>query len=77
MSELERRIEDGIHYEHFPSKAQHAQHRRHEKMPGCHAKAKNVVDHEDDDSPRARAVFCGYRYTKDEYNRLKAAEIVD
>ncbi|KAG7353518.1 hypothetical protein IV203_002873 [Nitzschia inconspicua] len=81
MTELERRIEDGIHYEHIQNHYYHhstnhlqqTKFRRHDTSTGA----------TDDDakssaaSVAAKAVFCGYRYTEDEYNRLKSADIVE
>jgi len=78
MSELERRIEDGVNYEHFPAafhQNQNQPHHRRERMPGCHSKAKRISETEDDNIPGVRAVFCGYRYTPEDYNRLKAADV--
>ena len=73
MSELERRIEDGIYYEHLPIINQV---QKKQQMPGCHSKAKRIVDtEEDDDSPGVRAIFCGYRYTPEDYDRLKSADV--
>ena len=77
MSELERRIEDGVYYEHLTDHYQvQKQQQKRDRMPGCHPKAKRIVEtEEDDDSPGVRAVFCGYRYTPDDYNRLKSADV--
>ncbi|KAL3939726.1 MAG: hypothetical protein SGBAC_005591 [Bacillariaceae sp.] len=61
MTELERRIEDGIHYEHIPN--QHSQH---------HGKAYSRTASKDG-MPYSQGVFCGYRYTDEEYGRLKSA----
>jgi len=45
-------------------------------MPGCHPKAKRIVDEEEDGpSNGARAVFCAYRYSDEDYNRLKSADV--
>jgi hypothetical protein len=54
MTELERRIEDGVNYDHFDYT--NARDGRAE----C-------------DGPTVQGVFCGYRYTDDEYDRLKSA----
>ena len=59
MSELDRRIEDGVHYEHEHCKFS-------QKQP------REVAPKED--IPVARGVFCGYRITPEEYNRLKSAD---
>lgn len=58
MSELDRRIEDGVHYEHEHCTSSH-------KQPREFATKEEI--------PVARGVFCGYRYTSLEYNRLKSA----
>ena len=63
MSEMERRIEDGVNYEHPPSTGSRGQQ-----------KSKHAVSPQDDGIPSARGVFVGYRYTKDEYDRLKSAD---
>ncbi len=64
MSELDRRIEDGIHYEH---------RRNHYES---HSKTRRIDDaKDDDDSPPVRAVFCAYHYSEEDYNRLKSADI--
>jgi hypothetical protein len=77
MSELDRRIEDGVHYEHMPHHHDSQnQHQKESRLPGCHSKAKRIVDSgDDDDSNRVRAVFCAYRYSAEDYNRLKSADI--
>ncbi len=66
MSELDRRIEDGIHYEHIPG--------RYESQRQYH-KAKRIADTEEDDPEPVRAVFCAYRYSEEDYNRLKSADV--
>lgn len=58
LSELQRRIEDGAHYEHWPET----------RKPPDSAAA---------DSPVCRGVFCGYRATEEERNRLKSADPED
>ena len=64
-SELERRIEDGVLYEHFEEDSypgtQQNNHRRSNK-PSFQ-----------DTTPKSRGVFCGYRGTKEERDRLKSA----
>mmetsp|Transcript_26598 Transcript_26598/g.57019 ORF Transcript_26598/g.57019 Transcript_26598/m.57019 type:complete len:167 (+) Transcript_26598:166-666(+) len=78
MSEMERRIEDGIHYEHVPNHYHQPQepNKKRGRMPGCHPKAKRIVDEEEDGpSNGARAVFCAYRYSDEDYNRLKSADV--
>ncbi|CAJ1954530.1 unnamed protein product [Cylindrotheca closterium] len=62
MTELERRIEDGINYEHLPN--QRSQH---------HGNTYSRTATKDD-IPYSQGVFCGYRYTDEEYCRLKSAE---
>ncbi len=63
MTELERRIEDGVFYEHIPS-----QLKRHRRFP------ETPISEQDDKIPSTRGVFVGYRYTEEEYNRLKPAD---
>ena len=76
MSELNRRIEDGIHYEHMPHHYESVnQNQKASRMPGCHSNAKRIVEDEDDDINTVRAVFCAYRYSEDDYNRLKSADM--
>ena len=76
MSELDRRIEDGIHYEHIPNRYESEyEHEERRRMPGCHSKAKRIDDNDEDNSSRVRAVFCAYRYTAEDYNRMKSANI--
>lgn len=63
MTELERRVEDGVNYDHFDyAKAKRAQ-----------CKTSNRDGRAESDAPTVHAVFCGYRYTDDEYDRLKSA----
>ena len=64
MTELERRIEDGLNYEHIPldkSKYDSVGNVRTEK-------------HQTESIPSARGVFAGYRFTQEEYDRLKSAD---
>jgi hypothetical protein len=86
MRELERRIEDGIHYEHISNHyttntaGTYLGRRRNH-----HGKSTRVVEEDSEadnfsstaTASAAKAVFCGYRYTEDDYNRLKSAEIID
>jgi hypothetical protein len=63
MTELERRIEDGVHYEHMPSR------------PNANGKSrKNKSKAVCTDSPSVRGIFVGYRATSEEYDRLKCAD---
>ena len=66
MTELERRIEDGIHYDHM----RQCQNQGEE----THSFAENGSKREET-NPSTRAVFCGYRFSQDEYSRLKSANI--
>lgn len=77
MSELDRRIEDGVHYEHMPNYYQSQnEYQKGSRMPGCHSNAKRIFDAEDDDDAHeVRAVFCAYHYSTEDYNRLKSADI--
>jgi hypothetical protein len=65
MTELDRRIEDGVNYEHMPNQA----HRRQSGNKG------NQDSSVDDETPSARGVFCGYRSTSEDYDRLKSANL--
>ena len=57
MSELDRRIEDGIHYEHIPYHYEsHKRYQKGSRMPGCHSKAKRIVDVEDEDEDSASSI---------------------
>ena len=67
MTELERRIEDGVNYEHLPNEP-------HRRAP---ASGKSRKSKPDDDIPLAKGVFCGYRYTTEEYDRLRSARPTD
>ena len=74
MTELERRIEDGIHYEHIqPSRSQH--HSSKDGPSQGNRAFKEKDSEEEESQPKTRAVFCGYRYSEDEYNRLKSADV--
>ena len=64
MTELERRIEDGVHYEHMPQQA-HTRNLPHQQPES---------DFFDKSIPSYRGVFVGYRYTEEEYERLKSAD---
>jgi hypothetical protein len=64
MTELDRRLEDGVNYEHMPSQA-------HKRRSGTKGYQDSSVD---DETPSARGVFCGYRCTSEEYDRLKSAD---
>lgn len=57
LSELQRRVEDGIHYEHWPEASEQSNNHaaKEPELPTC------------------RGVFCGYRVTDEEYARLKSA----
>jgi hypothetical protein len=63
MSELERRVEDGVHYEHITSPINHRQH-----------KSESSKYPQEVDIPTTRGVFVGYRTTHEEYDRLKSAD---
>lgn len=65
MTELERRIEDGINYEHIPSPG---------PASGRKTNSGRSSQNLDDDISEVRGVFCGYRYTTNEYDRLKSAD---
>lgn len=68
VSELERRLEDGIHYEHWPT------------FPKPLSNRKKTALEEESSSPsisKKRGVFCGLRVTDEEYTRLKSADPKD
>ena len=58
VSELERRIEEGMHYEHWATEY------------GSQEKAKRRTNVQ---TNKKRGVFCGYRVTKEEIYRLRSA----
>jgi hypothetical protein len=62
MSELDRRIEDGVHYEHDYCKSSQKKQRKFATK---------------EEMPVARGIFCGYRCTPEEYRRLKSADPKD
>lgn len=62
ISELDQRIEDGIHYEHGQDDTY--SYNRH---------CKTIET--DDSIPTARGIFCGYRCTHEDYRRLKSANV--
>ena len=64
MTELERRIEDGVNYEHIPNHYASQYHANN----GYHRTSS------EDGTPYSHGVFCGYRYTDEEYGRLKSAD---
>jgi hypothetical protein len=70
MSELERRIEDGINYEHDVdmSDSNFVAGRNYHQNAAAGRKAKGIKKNE------KRGVFCGYRTTQDEIDRLKSAD---
>lgn len=64
--ELQRRVEDGQHYDHF-----HLM--RASRNPSwCQA----MGDDDDMTMRRVQGVFCGYRTTPEEYQRLRSAHVV-
>ena len=72
-SELERRVEDGIHYEHFPEMSdsyfgtQVRRQSKSSKPSSARVTASGAV----------RGVFCGTKATKEEYERLRSANLED
>jgi hypothetical protein len=65
MTELDRRIEDGVNYEHM---ANNPRHQRQNNPGNAHA---TPVE---DDVSSVRGVFVGYRVSHEEYDRLKSAD---
>ena len=74
MTELERRVEDGVHYEHLTNEAhkKSQQQQQQTRRRNIHRDGTDLDD--DDDIPSKRGVFIGYRYTEEEYHRLKSAD---
>jgi hypothetical protein len=65
VSELQRRIDEGIHFEHWDESG---------GGPGRHKRAHNFKAHRGPTSGvSVKGVFFGYRVTKEEYSRLKSA----
>mmetsp|Transcript_31952 Transcript_31952/g.52747 ORF Transcript_31952/g.52747 Transcript_31952/m.52747 type:complete len:138 (+) Transcript_31952:151-564(+) len=60
LSELERRIEDGVHYDHWPE----TRTRNNNKQQS----------NAESETQACRAVFCGYRTTSHDYDRLRSAD---
>lgn len=58
-TELERRLEDGVNYEHISEEATTPRKRT------------NVTE---DTFPKAYGVFCGYQTTSEDYIRLRSAD---
>ena len=89
VSELERRIEDGMHYEHFDplfvygtnSSQEKAQHRNGNQNKGKKEwnndwwRGWNV--NRNDTYDHVESVFCGFTVTKEEIERLKSASPYD
>jgi hypothetical protein len=70
MSELERRIEDGVNYEHDVdmSDSNFVAGRNYHQNAAAGRKPKGS------NKNNKRGVFCGYRATKEEIDRLKSAD---
>ena len=66
MTELERRIEDGVNYEHIPRQGHKQNHDLQDSQ--------NALMDDEDDTPTTQGIFCGYRHTPEEYERLKSAD---
>ena len=65
MSNLDRRVEDGVNYEHLP------------EIPTADSNGENrsgETDADTGDIPHYHGVFCGYKSTKEESDRLKNAD---
>ena len=69
MTELERRLEDGVNYEHIVDPPHRASSQHTSKLNGSTKRFDNI--------PTARAIFCGYKATQEEYSRLKSADPLD
>jgi hypothetical protein len=64
VSELQRRIDEGRHYEHW------VEHQGGGRQKRAHSAKANPGG----SSVSIKGVFCGYRVTKEEYSRLKSAD---
>lgn len=64
MTELERRLEDGLNYDHIPTPPSSFNPSRE---PKSHSERSESI-------PSTRGVFAGYRFTQEEYDRLKSAD---
>jgi len=69
MSELDRRIEDGANYEHFPHELSSSHSKR--KCARTTASRKTAGR---DGFEIVDGIFCGYKSTNEEYNRLRSAD---
>ena len=78
-TELERRVDDGSHYDHFRDFCcRDATKNAATKDGGAHDKKPNREEEDDDPStPTLPGIFCGYRFTEDERERLRSAHAVD
>lgn len=63
MTELERRIEDGINYEHIQNRPKRKKSRGDDQRTAIK-----------DGIPTANGVFVGYTFTDEEYGRLRSAD---
>jgi len=67
MSELERRLEDGVNYEHFSSSSD-------SNLAAGRKRASTQRKNSASAGGTGRGVFCGYRSTQEEHDRLKSAD---
>jgi hypothetical protein len=76
MSELERRIEDGINYEYDPfmSDSNFVAGRNHKNAAAAAGRKTKGSKQDKKSVPPMRGVFCGYRATQEEIDRLKSAD---
>lgn len=82
VSELQRRIEDGIHYEHYeydPLCDYGSEEKKQMRKEYCREKKRNrdedIIGNGDDDCgvDYGIGIFCGFTVTKEEMERLKSA----
>lgn len=65
LTELQKRIEDGVYYEHWPDDEEEFR-----RVPDSSSDA----DDSEEEPESVRGVFFGYRVTKEDYTRLKSAD---
>mmetsp|Transcript_26953 Transcript_26953/g.31354 ORF Transcript_26953/g.31354 Transcript_26953/m.31354 type:complete len:233 (-) Transcript_26953:142-840(-) len=78
VSELQRRIEDGIHYEHF-TEYEYYNNDGKRKRRGSRSEAtssSSTKSREDTTNVEiANSIFCGFTYSEEEVQRMKSANV--
>ena len=70
VPEIQRRIDEGVHYEHWDENGSGGSRHGHRRTHSANAKSGTSAN----GTPSVRGVFCGYRVTREEYARLKSAD---